>query len=143
MSFAASTCPKCGTQNLNSSKFCGGCGSACQHGSVPVQPQYETGPYIRPANDRAWHRTASVICGILSMLLCGALASIPGIYFGYSALQDAKTNGQSTTVPWVGIGLNVAGIVFTILGILLGLMISMMQMSGGGGYGAYGNYYGY
>ncbi len=146
MSIAATFCPACGTAGIQGAKFCGKCGSQIQSGnSQPAAPQSgapqssATQPAAaHPHNFQQhavasqtgdWKGMAALACGVLSIFMCGAIASVPGIIFGWMDLKAAIAAGRSTGMAKLAIGLSVAGIVLTIFG---GLIIGLMLMMGGG-----------
>ncbi len=135
MSLSVINCPHCQAQNISTAQFCGECGkptTANNPAASPTKANSTTGnlPHqdaTHPASKDQWHEKAGLICGALSIFLCGAFASIPGIYFSWSSLTQAKAQGRSTTLSNVGLVLNVLGILATIVAI--GLMILMVIMA--------------
>lgn len=133
MSLSVIVCPACKSQNINTAQFCGNCGAPLvankptdgSQGSGGGQGQ--TVVPIPDANNQ-WHDKAGLICGALSILLCGIIASIPGLYFSWSALNQAKATGKSSNTAYIGLALNILGVIFTCAAI--GLTAIMMLMAG-------------
>ncbi|MCC7334820.1 MAG: zinc ribbon domain-containing protein [Pirellulaceae bacterium] len=138
MSLSVINCPHCQAQNISTAQFCGNCGKPTTVDS-PVAAPATVGSSAAsahqpvqaiPASKDQWHEKAGLICGVLSMFMCGVFASIPGIYFSWSSLTQAKAQGRSTTLSNVGLLLNGLGILATIVGIgLFILMVVMASMS--------------
>jgi hypothetical protein len=151
MSLSVIICPACKSQNINTAQFCGNCGASLvaaksatpsqgganipgQTGPGPGQPGQ---PLVSNADaNNQWHDKAGLICGALSIFVCGIIASIPGLYFSWSALNQAKAQGKSPTTAYIGLVLNVLGVLMTCAAI--GLMIIMMLMAGAAGGGDMG-----
>ena len=144
MSLSVVQCPSCGTQNISTAKFCGSCGKplvSIGQGPPPSQAQSIPQSQSLPQQDRssmasmtnihsrdAWHEKAGLICGFVSIVLCGAIASLPGLYFSWSSLSLAKREGRSTTMSKVGLAMNGLGMLLTCFAI--GFTILMMLMAG-------------
>ncbi len=165
MTLAVKTCPNCQTQNISTAQFCGSCGQSLQAAAKSQRPEAQaqqgdqageraaaaqggqTGHVVQnagagtlPPNPKQWHEQASLICGVLSIFLCGALASIPGLYFSWSAMAQAKAQGKSSNLAVIGLVLNILGILITFA--MIAVMLAMFVFAASattdpysGGYG--------
>jgi hypothetical protein len=157
MSLSALNCTSCGVSNINSARFCGNCGQALAgsfpntHGQSDAAPARPGTPgYVETSktagkaavgNNSNWQEMAGLICGVISILLCGVFAAFPGLFFSWTAIANAKAAGQSTRLGTIGIILNCIGVVTTIIAVIFLIMLLLLQSSGGD-YPAYnGGYY--
>ncbi len=83
-----------------------------EYNTMPV----ETTP---PANGLA---IASLVCGILSLVCCGAFTAIPAIICGVIAKSQGNKNAASTA----GIVCGGISLALWVLGIVLGVVLSMV-----------------
>lgn len=74
---------------------------------------------------------AGLICGVLSMFLCGVLAAAPGLYFSWSARGIAKQQGRGTGLATTGLVLNGLGIVVTVVSIIFMILAFAVAASSG------------
>ena len=74
---------------------------------------------------------AGLICGVLSVFLCGIFSAVPGLYFSFSARKVAKQQGRGTGLSTTGIVLNALGIVATIAMVVIFLLVIVMAASTG------------
>ena len=108
-------CPNCGTNNAEGVTFCATCGTAFQ--TVPVQPMnYRPAPVSEPGKGLA---VASLVMGLLSLLILPLVFGILGIVFGGVAKNKGYIGGMAT-----------AGLVISIIGLASWLL--MLIACGGG-----------
>lgn len=136
MSVAITCCPKCGTQSVSSAKFCGVCGASVAN---PSNVSEAAIVISKPSDD--WHLAAGLICGVLSIFACGLLASIPGIYFSWSAIASRRKSGGGVGLGYLAMGLNGLGVLISILCTLL--MIAAFVASASAAAGPAVDPYGY
>ncbi|MCU0316062.1 MAG: DUF4190 domain-containing protein [Fimbriimonadaceae bacterium] len=66
--------------------------------------------------------TWSIVLGILSFVLCGIFASIPGLICGYKAREKGAANAKiGLIINWISIGLNVIGLIFFVIMFMIGM----------------------
>ena len=71
----------------------------------------------------------SVICGVLSLFVCGFFTGIPAIILGVSARREIRESGGSLSGDGLALGGIITGIIGSILGLLvLGLVISAIAI---------------
>ena len=82
---------------------------------VDTTPQYYAAP---PTDGMA---TASLICGILSLVLCGLFSGIPAVICGHISLSRIK----SSPVPMSGRGMAIGGLVtgYICIGLTIAIII--------------------
>jgi hypothetical protein len=112
------TCPRCQNRNPDTAQFCAHCGAPLSQ-TPPPRPGGGT--------DKS---TLALILGILSIVACGPIAGIPGIFIAKSEI-DAIRQGQSDPAnmgkaKW-GLYLSIAGCVLTVVCICI--YISIYGMS--------------
>jgi hypothetical protein len=106
---------------------------------TPTMSMYNTGngtPMEAQASPPTAHRRAvtALVCGVLSLVLCGIFTGIPAILLGRSALRDiAASNGRIG-----GRGMARAGLITGIIGTALWLLglIFVVLFAFGGPFGA-------
>ena len=132
MSIGIAICPGCNAQNISTAAFCGQCGA--QSLATPQNDNAAFRQTVSPAvtaspevSSNHWHGMAGVICGVVSVFLCGLITAVPGLYFSWSSLSQAKQTGESKSTAYVGLGLNSLGIVLTVLAVLIFLCVGIMQ----------------
>ena len=116
-------------------------------GVTPADPvaQNTDTPYVSPQTDSARPphgmsiptdglATASLVCGILSVTLCGLFAGIPAVICGHKSL--AKINSSPT--PIQGKGMAIAGLVTGYLSLVISLLFIVFFVIGLGTAGASG-----
>lgn len=97
-------CANCGTQNAETNRFCGSCGSPLGTGAPKVIVKTEDtalGGLIPYKNSSA---LIAYYLGIFS-LVCGFLLGLPALIFGIKGLGYAKLHPEvkGKTHAWVGI----------------------------------------
>lgn len=132
MSTTAIFCSKCGAQNVNTSQFCGGCGAPV--GPTPMAAEKTAQPMpgfdTKEKGDKDWHEMAGLICGVVSMFLCGIFVAAPGLYFSNSARGIAKAQGRGTGLATTGLVLNSIGVLVTFAWIALFILTMVLSASG-------------
>ena len=138
-------CPNCGAPN-DGGKFCKSCGTPLpqvqsnvqqnnsyqQSYQQPVQqPTYQQPnqytPPVQPEIDPN-EKTAkgfavtSLVLGILSLICCGVVLSIPGVIFGIVSLNKKKEQN----------GMAIAGIVLSAIGLVASIIIIIVSAVNGG-----------
>lgn len=116
-------CNHCGTQVPDGTAFCPNCGANFPVSNQPINPvppvpqPYIPQPFVpqqvvEPAKGLA---SASLTMGILSFFIFPILTGFLGILFGAIAKGKGNRSGSAT-----------AGIVCSILGIVLGILATML-----------------
>jgi hypothetical protein len=109
-------CSNCGTQLSDDAPTCPQCG----HPQTPARPA---------ARRQESSAIASLILGILGIITCPVILSIPAIILGNQAKQkisqDPTLEGEGLAragviLGWVGVGLGALGAAIAILAIALG-----------------------
>ncbi len=116
-------CRNCGSENADGAQFCTNCGATLN--STPVQPtmQNQNVPTNTDTNqDGNGFAIASLVCGILSFLCFGIILAPLAIVFGCLARSKGCNNGMSLA----GIILGAAGLVFLIIGFIIGFAGGLM-----------------
>ncbi len=94
----------------------------------PGQPYGYPPPLVVPTSGKA---TASLVMGLVSLVLCGLLLGIPAMIVAWQAKREIKESGGALG----GGGLATAGFVTGLLGtlwsILLGLLVAGLVIFGG------------
>ena len=110
-------CRNCGTQMADGTAFCPNCGTS-QVAQAPVQPQQPAYGYTpvpqadpQPAKGLA---VASLVMGIISLIVFAVIAGPLGIIFGGLAKSKGNRSGMAT-----------AGIVCGIIGVAGWLLIQI------------------
>ena len=80
-------CPKCGSQNADSVSFCSYCGTPTVENKQPIQQ-----PATRPGHGMA---VASLVLGIIGLVLIGLLFGILAIIFGRVAMNQGYKGGKA------------------------------------------------
>lgn len=106
-------CPKCGTNNADGVSFCSNCGTTLQTASTPMPT-----PVPRPVNYKSYSEPgkglaiASLITGIVSLIMFAIICGTLAIVFGAIAKKKGYFGGMAT-----------AGLVLGIVGIVLWLLM--------------------
>jgi len=116
-------CPKCGSQNSDSTVFCAYCGARIddigrKEQAVSQQPQKH------PGESSA---TSSLVCGIIGLFILWIVFSIIAIVQGNKAKKLGFTGGTATAgtiLGWIGIVLGIISVIYT--------MILFVAMDAGG-----------
>lgn len=93
----------------------------------PTQPPLPGAPAPQPTGPTPGLSTASLVCGILSVVACGCLAGIPAVICGHKALalHKADPSLQGKTLATVGLILGYVSIGLTvILGIVYAFVMA-------------------
>jgi DNA-directed RNA polymerase subunit RPC12/RpoP len=110
-------CSNCGTQVSEEATACPQCG----HPRAAPRPT--------TSRRQESNAIASLILGILGIIACPVILSIPAIILGNQAQQkikqDPSLEGEGlaragVVLGWVGVGLGALGVVFAILAIAIG-----------------------
>lgn len=111
-------CSNCGTQISEEATACPQCG----------HPRAVAQPSATPRRTES-NAIASLILGILGIITCPVILSIPAIILGNQAQQkirqDPSLEGEGMAragliLGWVGVGLGALGVVFAIIAIAIG-----------------------
>ncbi|MEJ5186262.1 MAG: DUF4190 domain-containing protein [Candidatus Geothermincolales bacterium] len=130
------SCPSCGALNSDDSSFCRHCGTALPGRTgypaedmpnrslapgivppsppIPGQPQAGPGPGIQFVPRNSGKATASLICGILGLIVFPLIFSVLAIVLGQAAKNEISNSGGQLT----GAGSATAGIVLGIIGLV-------------------------
>lgn len=108
-------CPKCGTNNAEGVAFCANCGTAMEN--TPVQPAYNR---PAPAQNGKGLAIASMVLGIVSLIMFALIAGTLAVVFGAMAKKKGYTGGMAT-----------AGLVLGVIGLATWLLM-MIFCSGCG-----------
>lgn len=108
-------CKNCGN-DVTGVKFCGRCGSSVEVQSVqPVNTVQQTGSNL-PTDGMG---IAGFICGLLGVLACCGITSIPGLICSLISMSKVKKGLVDPSNKWMGI----TGLVLSIIGIVLLLIV--------------------
>ncbi len=120
-------CNQCGKENPDNVLSCVHCGGPL----APVQPTYagqQSGPYGMPqygvptpptAPETSGKATASMVCGILSLVCFGFLTGIPAVILGHISKSEIKNSAGRLK----GDGMATAGLILGYISIAIGLII--------------------
>lgn len=110
-------CAKCGATNPDDSSNCGQCGA-------PVEAAAQG-----PASTLA---IASLVCGILSFILCGCISGIPALIMGKMELNKIDAGTSSRAGRGLAYAGFIMGIINTVLTVLGAVIVALMMALGMG-----------
>lgn len=109
--------------------FCSNCGTELSD-QAPACPKCGHPRYAQPARRTEGTAIIALVLGILGIISCPVVLSIPAVIVGNQAkarmAQDPTLEGEgmaraAVILGWIGIGLGALGIVFAILAFAIGV----------------------
>ena len=118
-------CPSCGRNNEESAKYCAGCGAPLDEYRIVFDEVAEetnvnqtvTNTINNEPTKYSGKAIAGFVLGLVGMVVSAVICGTLGIIFSALGMSDVKKNGKK------GFGLAVAGLVVSIIDIVLWLLM--------------------